>query len=156
MRKAILLVAAAALMVGGIALAGEKSKCPFSTQECLNKMAEHLMNKGFIGVDGKWDDAAGGLRITEFIPGSKAADAGIRTGDVLVEVNGIRLTDEKGYAAEIAKWKPGQQAEIVVLRDGVKHKMKVTLVAAPADIIAAEVGRHMIEAHSKAADSTAR
>jgi C-terminal processing protease CtpA/Prc len=156
MRKAILLVAATALMIGGVALAGEKGKCPFHTQQCLNKMAEDLMNKGFIGIDGKWDDAAGGLRVTEFIPGSKAADAGIRPGDVFVEVNGIRLTDEKGYAAEIAKWKPGQQAEIAVLRDGAKHKMTVTLVAAPADIIAAQVGRHMIEAHSKAADSAAR
>ncbi len=156
MRKAILLAAALALVIAGISTAGEKGKCPYETQECLNRMAEHLMNKGFIGVDGEWDDAAGGIRITEFMAGTKAPEAGVRLGDVLVEVNGIRLTEKPDYAAEISRWKPGEKAAIVVLRDGVEQKIKVTLVAAPADIIAAEVGRHMIEAHSKASDSAVR
>jgi len=156
MRKAILLAAAASLAIGALSLAGEKAKCPLTAQECLNKMAEHLMNKGFIGVDGKWDESAGGLRITSFMPGTKAPDAGVRVGDVLIEVNGIRATDREPYEREIFGWKPGEEIAIAVLRDGIRHEMKVELTAAPADVIAAEVGRHMIEAHSRPAGSAAQ
>lgn len=50
-------------------------------------------------------------------PDSAAAKAGIREGDVLIEINGERLTQEYTLAKAIKKRKPGDKIVIKVWRD---------------------------------------
>jgi C-terminal processing protease CtpA/Prc len=108
-------------------------------------MASHLMNKGLVGVDGEWDDEAGGFRIASFLEGSLARSAGVRVGDLLVAINGIALGDDEQTKADNGNRKPGSDASIIVERSGRKHEMNVTLVGMTEEQIARYVGYHMLD-----------
>lgn len=65
------------------------------------------------------DMAAGdtpGLRLTGVRAGSPADSAGLRAGDVVVELGGRAVTDLQTYSDALYSFKPGDEIEIVVLR----------------------------------------
>ncbi|MBP7147494.1 MAG: PDZ domain-containing protein [Acidobacteria bacterium] len=129
------------------ALAGEYKKCPFSTQECLDKMTTKMKNSGWVGVELEMDEDTGATMVTRVIPGSPAESAGIRTGDRLAALNGVPI--KKGNDEALAKqrkdWKPGQSVTYTIQRDGMDRQVSLTLAPMPADVLAAWVGRHMLE-----------
>jgi C-terminal processing protease CtpA/Prc len=145
MKRTLLILSLLLTLVALPALAGEGKKCTASTQDCLNKMVSHLKNKGLIGVDGEWDDSTGGFKIASFMEGTHAEAAGVRTGDVLVAINGIPLKDEEASMADRANRKPGAEVTITVSRDGEKHDMKVKMIALSEEQVATYVGQHMME-----------
>lgn len=131
---------------------GEARKtCPGTMESCLSTMIERYKKTGLIGLDGKWDEEIGGYRIEKFLEGSVAEKAGVMVGDILVKVNGIPLTDEKAFAADADNRKPGKEVTVTVLRGEKPLTFTVTLIPVPADIMAREIGRHMMEFHSPAA-----
>jgi ketosteroid isomerase-like protein len=136
----------AATVAKAKAQAGQ-GKCPASTGDCLAHMARGLRGKGVVGLDGDWEEAAGGYRITAFAPGTKAEAAGVRIGDLLTKVNGIPLQDAEAYAADAANRQPGKPATITVVRDDQEHTLSVTLMEITDTMIAEEIGRHMLEYH---------
>ncbi|HET6278451.1 MAG TPA: PDZ domain-containing protein, partial [Candidatus Polarisedimenticolia bacterium] len=75
-----------AVLAAAPAFAGE-GKCNASTQECLDKMAAHMKDSGWVGVELEKSDI-GGYEVAKVIPGSPAEEAGIRAGDVLFAMNG--------------------------------------------------------------------
>lgn len=133
------------LLAGIPVLAGGGHDCKAGTQDCLNRMAQNLGNKGLIGVDGEWDELAGGFRVESYIRGMHAEHAGVRIGDVLLAVNGIPLGDEESTRADSASRNPGSDVSITVLRDGKKMMMSVTLSAMTEEQVARYVGSHMLE-----------
>jgi C-terminal processing protease CtpA/Prc len=147
MRKAILVVAVAVLVMAGVARAGEKGKCPYDTQVCLDQMVENLSGAGMIGLDGEWEEELGGYRIEKFAEGTTAENAGVRVGDLLIKVNGISMTDKEAYLADAKKRKPDQRATITVLRDGAERTMTVTLIRLTTNAIAHEIGLHLFNDH---------
>lgn len=67
------------------------------------------------------------LRITSVEPGSNAASAGLRVGDVIVSYSGERITSGESLrrqirAADLYNWGP---TSITILRDGVQHTISV-------------------------------
>jgi aminopeptidase YwaD len=75
------------------------------------------------------DMAAGdtpGLRVTGIAAGSPAEKAGMKAGDIVVELAGNVVTDINTYAAALYARKPGDTITIVVLRDG--KRVSVTAV----------------------------
>ena len=145
MSRKLLILSVLATLIALPAAAGEGKKCTASTQDCLNKMVSHLKNKGLVGVDGEWDEVRGGFRIDSFLEGSRAPQAGVRAGDLLLAINGIALSDEKASMADRANRKPGATVSITVSRDGGKHDMQVTMISMSDEQIAMYVGRHMFE-----------
>jgi Zn-dependent M28 family amino/carboxypeptidase len=59
-----------------------------------------------------------GVRVHQVMPGSAAEEAGLQVGDILVAMNGERVTDLRTYSSLLKARAPGDTVEIAVLRDG--------------------------------------
>ena len=68
-----------------------------------------------------------GLRLSGVRPGSPADSAGLRAGDVIVELDGVPVTDLYTYSDALYNQKPGDKIVIVVLRSGERVRTEVTL-----------------------------
>ena len=67
------------------AVAGEGHKCTASTQDCLNKMANSMNNRGWVGLEIDNDGGMDKMVVTKVVEGSPAEAAGFRTGVALPE-----------------------------------------------------------------------
>ncbi len=63
--------------------------------------------------------------------GGPAADAGIKSGDVIVSVDGNTVTSAEDLGTILAKLQPGDSVTVVVNRDGQEQSIDVTLDARP-------------------------
>jgi hypothetical protein len=125
-------------------------KCPYSTQECLNTMAQRLKNAGWIGIE--YDqELPGHPKVTRVIPGSPAEKAGLQVGDELVSLNGVDTKDGSEEKMKQARgdWTPGHTAHYVVKRKGELKPIDIVLGTWPADVLARYIGEHMLE-HAEA------
>lgn len=129
------------------AVAGDHGKCDSSTQDCLDYMAKHYKEKGWVGIEGEKVGDAGFFKITAVVEDSPAEVAGLEVGDVLVAINGLEFgTGEKSAWKEIkAEMKPGHQIEYTVKRMGHAKQIPVTLGDVPEAVMAQWVGQHMME-----------
>ena len=126
-------------------------KCPYTTQECLNSMAHRLKSAGWIGIEYEPKDPDG-LKVTKVVPGSPAEKAGLLPGDILFALNGVEINNKNEDALSKARqeWKPGQNVNYTVKRDGRSKDIALTLAPMPADVLARFVGEHMLEHASTA------
>jgi Do/DeqQ family serine protease len=69
----------------------------------------------------------GGLYVTEVWPDGGAEAAGIRKGDILMEMNGHSIADEGKLAEQIARYRPNDKVTILAKRDGEMKQFEVTL-----------------------------
>ena len=63
------------------------------------------------------------------IPGSPADKVGLEENDIILEVDGERLTAERSLAAIIRRKTPGDDVRLTVFRDGNEQELTVTLEA---------------------------
>jgi C-terminal processing protease CtpA/Prc len=145
--RRLIVAVAVALFAISLALAGGDYKCKASTQECLDKMAAKFEKSGFVGVELDTDKATGGYAITRIIPGSPAEKAGLKTGDVLFALNGVRMAEDNHKAMKKAKkdWTPGQEITYTIKRGSEDREVQLTLAPMPADVLAQWIGHHMLE-----------
>jgi S1-C subfamily serine protease len=68
-----------------------------------------------------------GLRLSGVRPGSPAEQGGLKTGDVIVELDGVAVTDLYTYSNALYSHQPGQKIAIVVLRGSERIRTEVTL-----------------------------
>jgi hypothetical protein len=87
--------------------------------------------RGEIGV---WlvENGGQGVRVGRIAGGGAAERAGVRSGDVIVQVNGEDVSSPTTAAREIRQIPVGQTATLTVLRDGGRQQFPVTLEAARA------------------------
>ncbi|WP_167512373.1 DegQ family serine endoprotease [Oceanidesulfovibrio marinus] len=104
------------------------------------------MQRGWIGVTIQdvdentakaldMDEASGAL-ISSVMEGEPAANAGMKTGDVIKAVNGKEVADASELLKAIAALKPGEKAELTVWRKGDTLNLTVTLGQRDAERIA--------------------
>lgn len=139
---------ALALIASVPALAGhDGKKCDMNTQDCLNAMAANMKNTGWIGVELDVDEASGLFKVERVVPDSPAEAAGIKAGDVLYAMNGIKLGEENEKALKKAKQglRPGSSVTYTIKRDGYDRDVKLTLAPMPTDVMAKWIGKHMME-----------
>jgi membrane-associated protease RseP (regulator of RpoE activity) len=79
----------------------------------------------FLGV--ALQNAANGAGITDVQSGSPAADAGLKTGDVITAVDGTNVTTAAAVASAIQQHSSGDQITVTYTRDGKSATAKVTL-----------------------------
>jgi WD40 repeat protein len=74
-----------------------------------------------------------GARVTAVEPASPADAAGLAQGDIIISVNGKGIDSDAEFAAEIAKLKPGETAELMRFRGkSAPASVKVALAAGEA------------------------
>ncbi len=64
---------------------------------------------------------------TGIVPGSPADSAGLQPADIILEINSQKLAAGKTLASVIATYKPGDEVELKILRQGRESKVKVKL-----------------------------
>jgi membrane-associated protease RseP (regulator of RpoE activity) len=76
---------------------------------------------------GQKNDATRGAEVAEIAPDGPAARAGLRQGDIIVQVNGQEIDDAAELVADIHEMKPQTKVEFTVLRENQEQKIPVTL-----------------------------
>ncbi len=86
---------------------------------------------GFLGVvlTDRVDGGLGAL-VAEVTPGSPAADAGLRVGDVVVAIDDQPINGSGGLVGVIRDHQPGDEVSIVAVRDGTEVTATATLADA--------------------------
>ena len=82
-------------------------------------------NKAMLGVVTEKNDQ--GAKVTDITNESAAAKAGIKEGDIIVGVNSDKISDENNLVKIIGKYKPDENVDVIVLRDGKEKKLKAKL-----------------------------
>jgi len=67
-----------------------------------------------------------GMRIDSVIDGRVASKAGLKNGDVIIQLGDVKVTDIYKYMEGLGKYEKGEKAQVVVLRNGKKVKKQVT------------------------------
>lgn len=68
-----------------------------------------------------------GIYVGEVMERSAAFDAGLKPGDVIIEVDGTATHSAAVFQELMARARPGQTIEMTYLRDGKRHSTKTTL-----------------------------
>jgi serine protease Do len=114
---------------------------PASTVEGVVASLEHggVVSRGYLGVqiqpvsqdiaDGLGLKAVKGALIDEAQPGTPAAEAGLKSGDVITKLNGQEVKDPADLTRHVGALKPGEKVELSFLRDGTEKTVGLTLAA---------------------------
>jgi serine protease Do len=79
------------------------------------------------------DPANDGALVAAVSDGSPAARAGLKPGDVITAVNGVKVSGPSDLAADIANIDPNHDATITYTQDGKSHDLSVVVTTMPAD-----------------------
>ncbi|ADV82460.1 Do family serine endopeptidase [Terriglobus saanensis] len=71
-------------------------------------------------------DALGAI-VSQVMPGSPAANAGMKNGDVITSLNGRTVENGGELQVEVAQMTPGTHATLGILRNGAAQKVNITL-----------------------------
>jgi serine protease Do len=72
-----------------------------------------------------------GVRVTGVSPGSPAAEAGLRAGDIVYAIDGKDVPDPSALRYRIATQPVGREVTLTVVRDGGAQNLKLRLAAPP-------------------------
>jgi S1-C subfamily serine protease len=138
-----------AIAASGLAVAGSHGKCSKSTQECATYLKEKYETKGWSGMEKEKNDD-GTMKVLSVLPNSPAEKAGIKTGDVLVSINGVTLSTEneaKLKAMHESGFKIGDTIAFGIKRGADISTVNVTLERIPQAVLAGMIEKHTKEAH---------
>ena len=87
-----------------------------------------IVQRAYLGVmiDITVEDA-GGVVVSEIIPGGAAAASELRTGDVVTDINGFAVTSFPELQEQVSKYQPGDRVDVAYLRDGRVQKTAMVL-----------------------------
>ncbi len=116
---------------------------PINTAKWVAKslIEEGKVSRGYLGVyiqdltpdlaEGMGISEKEGVLVTDVIAGTPADEAGFEEGDVIVKVNGKKVTSTGELRARIAQLKPGSRAKITIIRDGKYKDLSVKIGERP-------------------------
>ncbi len=94
-------------------------------------LAKGSIERGWLGVS--VDDRDSGVTIAGMDRNGPAARSGIRTGDVVLAVNGERIATSRGLIRAVAGVAPGNSARLTVRRAGREMEIPVNVGRRPTD-----------------------
>jgi len=81
----------------------------------------------YLGTIPDMTDNPGGVRLSGARGGSPAEKAGLKAGDILVKLGTHDVPDLQGMTDALRSYQPGDEVDVVVIRDGQRQTFKVTL-----------------------------
>ena len=104
----------------------------------VNDLIEYgTVQRGFLGVTIRTVDAGlardkglkiiKGVYVDSLMEGSSAAKAGVKSGDVIVQIDGQNVTSSPELQEIVARHRPGDQLSLKVNRNGAEKSFSVTL-----------------------------
>jgi putative serine protease PepD len=87
--------------------------------------------RAFLGVSTTAAADANGARVARVVAGGPAQHAGLRAGDEIVAVDGRPVRSPDDLTAQIARHKPGDRAQVTILRGADRRTLTVTLGRRP-------------------------
>ncbi len=100
-----------------------------SIQSLSEEMAEA---RGLLDAEGEID--TNGALVADVTPGSPAEDGNIQRGDIIVEVNGMKVEDSRELTRVVGSLLAGSKNSFKVLRDGKFQTVNVTVGVRPDDL----------------------
>lgn len=94
-------------------------------------VAGEPIERAILGIQGT--NAEGerpGALVISVQPGSGADEAGIESGDVIISIDGVRVTNIGDLVAQVGAHRPGDTVEVELIRDGETMRLEVTLGSA--------------------------
>lgn len=136
--------------------------------DMMNNLVQQLIEfgevrRGVLGVRGNdlTHDVAQALNIpvnrgafvSQVVPGSSAAEAGIESGDVIISVDGQKIRSFSELGALVGSIGSGNSIELGVIRNGEEQSIKVTLGAQDMSVTAESIHPALQGATLAATDS---
>ena len=90
---------------------------------------EKMQDGGFLGVS--CEDIEQGLIVREVIPDTAAENAGIRSDDLLLAVNGEIIDSREEFIILISSFEPKEEVKVTLKRNDQEFSLKVTLGIRP-------------------------
>lgn len=75
-----------------------------------------------------------GILVAEVTKGSPAEKGGLKSGDIILELNGDKITNINSFRHSIASLTPGKMVNFLILRDGKKKNIKIKLGVYPTSV----------------------
>ncbi|HEX5657379.1 MAG TPA: Do family serine endopeptidase [Polyangiales bacterium] len=72
-----------------------------------------------------------GALVNDVVPNGPAAKGGVRSGDIVLDINGREVKEDKDLQRAILTYPVGEKLAITVLRDGQQQKLSVVTAARP-------------------------
>ena len=94
-------------------------------------IADGEVEHAYLGVATGDTSSGEGASIAEVRPGTPAAAAGLREGDVVTEIDGEAVADADELRTLIDARQPGDSIELTIVRDGDEQTIEVELAARP-------------------------
>ncbi|MDE6623250.1 MAG: Do family serine endopeptidase [Alistipes sp.] len=98
-------------------------------QRALLGVQFRLVDQDFIDTDGKelGISEIGGAYVAGVVEGGSASEAGVRKGDVILDIDGVKIAEASTLQEQIAKHRPNDKIVLSVKRDGKVKQIEVTL-----------------------------
>jgi len=74
-------------------------------------------------------DRTAGLYVKDVMPGGGAAEAGIKSGDIITKVEGVKAYESSDLEEPVGRLEPGDKIHLTVLHNGEEKSLTVTLHA---------------------------
>lgn len=88
-----------------------------------------MVDQDFLDSEGKelGIKELGGAYVASVSEGGSASEAGIRKGDVILDIDGVKITEASTLQEQIAKRRPNDTVKLSIKRDGRVKQIEVTL-----------------------------
>ena len=119
---------------GGSNNAGVGFAVPSNTVKAVadDLIAGRGVRHPYLGISVGDDPAGAGARVDAIRASSPASKAGLRAGDVIVAVDGAKITSANQLTSVVAQHQPGNTLRLTIKRDGTTLQVDATLGTRPA------------------------
>lgn len=83
----------------------QKEQVESESVKSITEIPTEMDSTGFVGIYITETENGEGTKVDDLVPDGSAAKAGIKKGDIIIELDGKKITDEEFGPKEIAKTK---------------------------------------------------